>query len=283
MPLGEGRRGFTLAISLTEVALLLFFILLVLVTDLKVRSENTGEENRRLVAEAQLQAERLQTLNEAKDLLQEEYQGASSGQDGDFDSGAALDSDQEFLHLVRRLQQNAMRGVESVKQLGLLKLEKEEIEVQLEESTTTASSAFEHATELERQLAFVTSRTGPVGFGPPPCWLDPKSGEVEYIFNVTILEQGLAIKPTWPASRHEAAMLIPGIRDWPAGDISLDEFSLRAAPVLKWCKSQNPKCRLYVRIYDRAVSKESFKRHLLGVEDYFYKWLSPEYQERSDP
>jgi len=273
--LSEARRGFTLAITLTEIALLLFFILLVLVTDLEVSSESLGGENEFLQAEIERQDDQIDTLLQVKKELEQAYPRAFSGSSSSAGSTPGLDDNDEFLHLVRQLGRDARRGRELSEQLSRLEEARQELATQLEQRTATAEDAVSRAAQLEQQLSFVTSRSGPIGFGPPPCWLSPSNGEVEYLFNVTIGETSLTVTPAWPASREQDALQIPGIRDWPAGETSLAEFRQRAAPVLAWCKQQQPACRLYVRIYDKAESKQAFKRHLLGIEDYFYKWLSP--------
>src|SRR5206468_5402759 len=88
-----------------------------------------------------------------------------------------------------------------------------------------------------------------------------------------IEEDGISALATWPAGRAVDAQAIQGAVALPGLHLSREEFGRRAAPVLAWSKAQNPECRQYVYIIDEAETKQAFKRNLLFVEDYFYKYL----------
>jgi hypothetical protein len=108
------------------------------------------------------------------------------------------------------------------------------------------------------------------GLGKPPCWAD-ESGKVEFIYEVTLHENGISVAPSWPARRAADAERIAGASALPGERLSQAEFARRATPVLDW--SDRQECRLYVTIRDRAESKKAYKDQLRTVEGYFYKVL----------
>lgn len=129
--------------------------------------------------------------------------------------------------------------------------------------------------ECKEQLAGCTHQMEQCGLGKPPCWADAR-GKAEYIYTVTIHEEGVSVEPRWSVVRADAAKEIPGALELPGNQLSLAEFKRRAAPVLAWSKQKD--CRHYVYIRDEAETKEAFKQQLFGVEDFFYKHV-----ERSTP
>jgi hypothetical protein len=108
----------------------------------------------------------------------------------------------------------------------------------------------------------------------PACWYDI-NGKVQYIYTVTIHEDGLSVTANWPQDRADDLQAIPGASTAPGSHLSLQEFGRRMAPVLAWSKRQNPECRHYVYMVDEAASKNAFKRNMLFTEGYFYKYLQP--------
>jgi uncharacterized short protein YbdD (DUF466 family) len=250
---GSAGRGFMIGLTLTEVALLLFFVLLLLVTDQKKELRRQEQARQELQQANRELREKQASLQELEKLVEQQRRSDPSKRDM---------TPEEFVRLVRDAQRTREQLRESEQERSRLREENERLR--------------ERARDVKAQLAHVKERCGPEGHGPPPCWLDPETGEIEYIFDVTIRENGVVAVPSWPQHRQDDAMAIPGVSEWPTGEVSLGQFRKHAAPVLAWSRQQDPECRHYVRIYDDAVSKEAFKRHLLGVEDYFYKWLSRE-------
>ncbi len=124
--------------------------------------------------------------------------------------------------------------------------------------------------DAETQLVGCKRQMEQCGLGLPPCWSDAK-GRLEYLYAVTIHEDGVSVAPRWPAGRAEAVERIPGAIALPGVRLSLDEFDRRAAPILAW--SEEKECRHYVYIRDEAETKDAFKRQLLEVEGFFYKYL----------
>lgn len=110
------------------------------------------------------------------------------------------------------------------------------------------------------------------GLVHPPCWADAQTGAVEFMFDVTILEDGVVFSRGWPDSRHEQAMADPVIQS------VIGEYKLNSEHLAKTRSIFNDSvkngCRHFVRVSDQAVSKDAFKKHLLAIEQHFYKRLT---------
>lgn len=110
------------------------------------------------------------------------------------------------------------------------------------------------------------------GLVHPPCWADAQTGAVEFMFDVTILEDGVVFARGWPDSRHEQAIADPVIQS------VIGEYKLNSEHLIKtksiFYDSVKNGCRHFVRLSDKAVSKDAFKKHLLAIEQHFYKRLT---------
>ncbi len=106
----------------------------------------------------------------------------------------------------------------------------------------------------------------------PPCWADAKTGAIQFMFDVTILEDGVVFARGWPEVRNEQAMANPAIQ------AVLGEYKDNAAHIAKtrpiFEESVKNSCRHFVRISDKAISKDAFKKHLMAIEVHFYKLLT---------
>ncbi len=110
------------------------------------------------------------------------------------------------------------------------------------------------------------------GLDYPPCWADLKTGAIQYVFNVIINEDFVEFKAGWPESRNKQATSDPNIYRVPGKYAKNSEMWTKTKALFDDSVKQN--CRHFVRVYDKAESKTAFKNYLLGVENYFYKFLS---------
>lgn len=117
------------------------------------------------------------------------------------------------------------------------------------------------------------------GLDHPPCWADANTGRIQYVYNVIINESSLEFIPGWPSSRNQDALTNPSIIKV-AGVYTSNEKMWKATQSL-YVDSVKEECRHFVRIYDHAKSKDSFKQYLFGIENHFYKFLSTKHYERS--
>ena len=109
------------------------------------------------------------------------------------------------------------------------------------------------------------------GLDHPPCWAHPDTGAIEYLYDVIINEESLEFLPGWPQSRDAQAMNDNNIL------MILGQYKtnkdLWGKSIEIYRDSVALSCRHFVRIYDHALSKHSFKSYLLGIESHFYKLL----------
>ena len=124
------------------------------------------------------------------------------------------------------------------------------------------------------QIAFLQkqSRGNGNGLDHTPCWADPVTGDIEYLYRITLLGDKLQISDAWPEKRAHELRTIPGAIRLTGKTITREEFMRLAYPVFKW--SQELNCRHFIRIRDTpGTSKQQYKNNLLGIESYFYKYL----------
>lgn len=110
------------------------------------------------------------------------------------------------------------------------------------------------------------------GLVHPPCWADAKTGAIEFLFDVTILEEGVVFARGWPESRSEQATSDPVIQAVIGEYKSGTEHLAKTRPIFNDSVRNN--CRHFVRVSDQAISKDAFKKHLLAIEQHFYKKLT---------
>lgn len=110
------------------------------------------------------------------------------------------------------------------------------------------------------------------GLDHPPCWANPTTGKIEYVFDIVINESNLEVHKGWLESRNEQALSNPNIMK-SIGNHSKNVLLWESTAAL-FEESKVQKCRHFVRVYDHSESKKAFKSYLLGIENHFYKYLS---------
>jgi hypothetical protein len=139
------------------------------------------------------------------------------------------------------------------------------------------------AGQLERARGEVANLThGGNGLTLPSCWITP-SGQTEYMFDVTIQDDGLVVRDATPGRAKDPAMqYVSGIaRSVLIKDIA---FNNGTAELYKYSQKQN--CRFYSIIRDQTgpTSKKRYKDLRTLVESHFYPLLrSDPWTGRSDP
>jgi hypothetical protein len=294
-----------LSTTLTELLLFVFFVVLLLGQRFYAVERRQQEELRAAAGEAEAQAERA-----AAAQARAEAERATALAESEAASALLLDKrayPERFDELVReairaraqtglletRLQQaeQAMAEQQAASRQARAALAEQQARadalaaaVEREAGTEARTAAERLAGEVARrsaerdavrdQLEFLRASTGAGGMDHPPCWLDPATRKVEYLLEVEVGEEALQVRPAWPARRDAEARALPAVaRLLGSAGVGPQAFSAEAAPLLAWCRQQEPECRHYVRVRDRAVSKQAFKAGLLAVESAFYKYL----------
>ena len=127
--------------------------------------------------------------------------------------------------------------------------------------------------DLKKQIDHLVKVQKGLGKGAdyPPCWLDTEN-KIEYIFNVVLNDNGVLIYDIKNKSRSEEKAELP-IQDLSYNEnISTARFLKELKPLYDLCVKEN--CRHFVKIFDHTTKKNTFKKNLLTVESYFYKYLT---------
>jgi len=269
---GSSNKSFILSLTLTEVLILLFFVLLfAAVWEISTANEKISEQLEQIAEasgidekEAILLIEAMQKRDESQEL-RERLRDAENRIEA-YDSLLALQEEMEndeFRELVRR----AAKSVNTSKEITRLRSKLDSTEEKLE-------AVENRATNMRAQVTNMSTRLKNAGMGFPPCWADSLSGKPEYIYSVELREDSLRVERSWPEYREEEAGEVDGALRLAGSSVSRQEFSQLAQPVLNWSESQDPECRHFVIIEDTpATTKDQFKESMLLVENYFYKFL----------
>jgi len=288
------RRAFLVGMTLNELVFLLFFLLLIVSA---VLLQNKGREAEQQAEQAKQLFDELGQTQEQLDqafkklVLQEailsRLQDIGSGRD-------SKELDQFFSRLVEDRRKAAQ--IDQVKQQAQalkaevdgLRRDSQAIRQSLDKAgidrpsqqavdalIATVRSRQQQNRDLRGRLGYVTDKLRAYqgsGVDHPPCWVDPVSGKIEYLYRITILENGLVIDAAWPVGRRSAAGELPGALDLVGRTLSKSEFLRRARPIYDWSRQHG--CRHFVRVVDApSTSKRAFKDKLLTIEAYFYKLL----------
>lgn len=106
--------------------------------------------------------------------------------------------------------------------------------------------------------------------GDPPCWLNAQN-QVEFLFQITILDEGVLVVPAWPQSRNKDVKQIRVPEKSLNRNITVGEFQRDFRGIYDW--SSNASCRHYVSLANQAKSGDKSTENRSAVEGYFYVLL----------
>jgi len=237
----EIRRSTVFNFTVTELILLLLFALL-FISAFVLLSQEADEKQ-------------LETL-ERKVMVLEDIQVQL---DSYLESHPERSHDDFFQELV--VAQDKVEGYDKIVELvekstGTRPTEPQQLEAILEQ-----------ALELQEHLAEKVEEEG--GFDDPPCWIDPVTGRMEYIYDVTISEGGIRMAKGWPKHRNDDLENLPVERVVLDVTRPLSVFEYQTRPLFMYSKTN--RCHWYVRLYDEVRhSKTIYKRYRKAVEGHFY-------------
>ena len=242
MDAGE-RERFLFGLTLTEIVILLFFIVLMLSLVAKEKSDVEKEKSAAKVANLEnIIAKQKQKMDD--DFKRLELLASVLGDDS-ISPRDALDD------IFQSLQ-------EADSKIFNLKQDKNNLSGQIK--------------NLSREII----QKG--GKGVPPCWTD-SNGKAEYIFSIWLRNESYEVVRAWPKHREVAAMDLQAVKLMMNQNLAKKQFRKHAKQIYDW--SVTNECRHYVKIHDtKENNKPTYKKMLLTVEDYFYKYLVPGYVER---
>ncbi len=274
----ESGDSFLLPMTLAEVSILLFFLLLFVAVSQIREVESEARRSAAEVEKLQNQMSKVKNLSESEiqkaiegakkekkiERLQEKVSNLQREVSG-LDSLIQIRerySDDEFDELVREASRNINR------QQKINRLTE-----RLEEAQSALDSTQNVLGDYRAQSINLTRRLREAGQGYPPCWAD-EEGNPQYIYTVQLLGDSLVVRPNWPNSREGDLEEVDGASTLAGRKVSRGRFAELAGPVLEWSKRQDPECRHFVVIEDsERTTKEEFKDELLLVERFFYKYI----------
>ena len=108
------------------------------------------------------------------------------------------------------------------------------------------------------------------GLDRPPCWIDPHTDKIQYLFRVVIMNELIRLENIAPESRQEEYFKIPSVQLITSRDLDVEEFRHLAAPILEYTKHKENDCRHYV-LYD-YIGPQGNKTYITleAMETYFY-------------
>jgi hypothetical protein len=123
--------------------------------------------------------------------------------------------------------------------------------------------------DLMGQNDYLVQRAGK-GFGVQPCWVE--SGRTQNLFDVVLELEGVqvSIPSNLPPSRLKQLQDLPGIELATRNLIPYRELERSFGPILAWSKRQEPECRHYVSIESNIQQTKVSTPKRLQVTGYFY-------------
>jgi hypothetical protein len=294
MPLSnsEARSHSVLETSLTELAFTFFFILAIFaswkISDsaeaLNKQEEISSELNDKVsvLTESLSVASQFAALGEEYDP-NELFIELSRGKEASKNLEIAQQKQKELEAVVEKY--SALIGDKSeldIQDVSKKILEYEKIkEIFDKKSDLENSNILEQVRQLKNNVSDMTGQNANLrnklealgnGLDHPPCWANPITGDIEYVFDIVINESSVVVYKGWPDSRNEQALSNINITQ-SVGKYDSNSFLWNATKGLLE-ESKLQKCRHFVRVYDHSESKRAFKLYLSGIENHFYKFLS---------
>jgi FtsZ-binding cell division protein ZapB len=109
------------------------------------------------------------------------------------------------------------------------------------------------------------------GLEHPACWSDV-NGKAQYVYNIILNENSIEVDAGWGEERKQQATSNKNIMK-SIGVYSSKSALWRATNAI-YKESVKNECRHMVRVYDHTETKEVYKSFLGAVENHFYKWVS---------
>ncbi len=285
MPSSQGRRAFLLGITLNELSFIMFFLLM-LVSSISLQKSQKKLED--AIAEKVKAQHQMGVVKQDLDKTFKRLQLIEQGlrQAAGFRSMPTDAQLNEMFEILREARTNGLveanqtlkkqvNELESFRKLSQL-LDESGVEkkaTSVQQLIVEVKDYQENHQLLQGRFAYLKKQLKNNGLDHPPCWANAKTGAIEYLYSIQLHQDGMRIKPAWPAYRKKDLQTIPGIHALIGNNISIEQLQKSALPVFEWSKQHD--CRHFVRIKDdQSTSKDVFKKQLFAVEKFFYKLMT---------
>lgn len=238
------RQQFLFGITVSEIAFILFFILLLFSFFAVSRLEKESSLEREGRAQA------VETLNRIGEA---------------FGKGAEIDPDEVLMAL--------KKGAGAVEQAERQAQQLEELRTDHKRLQELEHSARQEAAKSKGQLQATRGQlanlTDWAKKGHPPCWVLSEQGDIDFLFDVTMYgDETIQLARAASNIRDNEYFGLPSVPEITRGRMTLAEFEDLALPIYTAGQRSAPRCRHFVNLMfdDREACS-----YFLVVEKYFYK------------
>lgn len=279
----NNKSSFLFGLTLTELAFILFFILLFFASlTVKEKTMIIGSLNPFKEVVESIPQYKEKTTSEKVIWLKElvEKSDLSTKQQALIENNNDLNKENEAYKKVVELIPEFNDKTKQEKEVWLKELvAKSDSSIKNQELIEKNKALGERLTEVKQKISEKSGeveflRKQIIGLGGnayPPCWENPKTKKPDYIYNIIISENGVTTFKGYKKYLEDKFLELPGSQDvLGKSDISVNEFMVNVSGVFK--RSKEEECRHYVRIFDEAISKNAYKWPLHRIEQYFYKF-----------
>lgn len=252
--------------SLTEVLILIVFVLLLSISDVQsvlTKEQLTLKNLKRQIAEQEAE---INKLNQEQRALKAELEGAKKTIALLKDYMDPLRdpteiSDEDLISTFKDLiDVNKGLGGSPAQVIAGKNKKIRELEAELEASET----------EIDRVTKALAG-----GIDKPNCFIKGMQKPYSEIATVELMPNGYAVSGEWePITEDSVASTVPGLMAFSSGFLTPQEFSKAGNQVYRWSDQQKRKCRFRVKVRTNADSFSSpseYEQSLSRLERYFYK------------
>lgn len=123
---------------------------------------------------------------------------------------------------------------------------------------------------LQGQVAYLRKRLESQGGRDlPPCWANPETGNIDYLFRMDIFPNGIKVTPIWATHRAEEASKIPNVDKLSGKLLPRSQFQQLVQPIRKL--TDEMQCRHYVHMKNNVTDLKTFNSMRYAIEHVFYK------------
>ena len=266
------RNDQVFQLSLTEVALILIFLLMLLLGWLTKAAQKNAEE-----AKAELAA------IEGGEIVRDELDRAKEALRKALERANVADPDKLFEDLVRysamvaknkqlegelEKAQRELRDLQKIMEtlggpMGVATLE------EVAEEIKKAAARKQKNKDLHAQNVYWRKLAGK-GFGIQPCWV--ANGKTQNLLAIVLEPDGVAVSipRKLPEERIKQMQQLPGIDLATRAFIPYRQLAQAFGPILAWTKRQEPECRHYVAIKSNIPETKISTPRRLQITGYFY-------------
>ncbi|CAK1824021.1 conserved hypothetical protein [Vibrio crassostreae] len=300
----QNRSNSVVEMSLTELAFIMFFILLLTafwqMSDAKDDNEDLVQKNEKLKQQNEELTENLAIITNAMDKnevdldamftelrkakqttakLEEANRMLSSLVEGSQTIDEVRENLAQHKKAIDVLDEHGIKGTpsEAIEKLSdsKEKLEADVAAVQNELTSLEKENKIlnQDKNDIKGQNANLRRKLEKEGNGleHPACWSDA-NGKAQYVYDVILNENSIEVKDGWGEEREQQATSNKNIMK--SIGVYNSKSALWRATNAIYKESVRNECRHMVRVYDHTDTKKAYKSFLSGVENHFYKWVS---------